>query len=130
MSGGNVIVCDECGKIVESPSVKEARLTIDQEVVDVAYFICDECGSPYVLFILDGKARHLKADYDRYMRRIDRKRRVSDADEEVARVKLRRLKGRSDKLKKRYLGGFTVTSVNGADCCLVYHDERGERETR
>lgn len=123
------IYCDCCGEDLGSLSVKECRLTIYQEVVDVAYFTCPSCGMLYVVFILDGRARYLKADYDRYMKRISRKRNVTEADANVASAKLRRLKDRNDMLKKRYLGGLTVVSVNNADERLEYHDWRGERET-
>ena len=127
---GSMIYCDECGKEIGSLSMKESRLVIDQEVIDVAYFICQECETLYVMFILDGKARHMKSDYDKFMRRMSRMRRVTSADQDVARAKLRRLKNRNDKLKKRYLGGLTVVSVNNADEHIEYHDQRGERETR
>lgn len=126
----NIIYCDRCGEEVGSLSVKEYRLTIDQEVVDVTYFTCPSCGMLYVIFILDGRARHLKADYDRYMKRMSRMRKVTEADANVASAKLRRLKDRNEMLKKRYLGGLTVVSVNNADERLEYHDQRGERETR
>lgn len=124
----SAIYCDECGKEIGSLSVKESRLVIDQEVIDVAYFICPECETLYVMFILDSKARHMKSDYDKFMRRMSRMRRVTSADKDVARAKLRRLKNRNDKLKKRYLGGLTVVSVNNADEHIEYHDQRGERE--
>lgn len=124
-----MIYCDECGKEIGSLSMKESRLVIDQEVIDVAYFICPKCETLYVMFILDGKARHMKSDYDKFMRRMSRMRRVTSADEDVAMAKLRRLKNRNDKLKKRYLGGLTVVSVNNADEHIEYHDQRGERET-
>ena len=124
-----IILCDFCGEDINSLSIKEYRLTIDQEVVDVSYFTCPSCGALYVVFVLDGRARYLKADYDMYMKRMRRKRRVTDADANVASAKLRRLKDRSDMLKKRYLGGLTVVSVNNADEHLEYHDQRGERET-
>lgn len=123
------ICCDFCGEDLNSLSVKEYRLTIDQEVVDVSYFTCTSCGALYVVFILDGRARYLKVDYDRYMKRMRRKRNVTEADADVASAKLRRLKDRNDMLKKRYLGGLTVVSVNNADERLEYHDQRGERET-
>lgn len=116
------IYCDCCGDDVSSLSVKEQRLTIDQEVFDVAYFVCPSCGMLYVIFILDGRARHLKADYDRYMRRMMRMRRVTKDDYDVSFAKLRRLKDRNEKLKNRYLGGLTVVSVNNADEHLEYHD--------
>jgi hypothetical protein len=125
----NTIYCDCCGEDISSLSVKEQRLTIDQEVADVSYFTCPSCGMLYVIFILDGRARHLKADYDRYMKRMMRMRRVTQADADVAFAKLRRLKDRNEKLKNRYLGGLTVVSVNNADERLEYHDWRGERET-
>lgn len=123
------IYCDFCGEDLNSLSVKERRLTIDQEVVDVSYFTCPSCGKLYVVFVLDGRARYLKADYDRYMKRMRRMRKVTEADANVASAKLRRLKDRSNMLKKRYLGGFTMVSVNNADERLEYHDKRGERET-
>lgn len=116
------ILCDFCGEDISSLSIKEYRLTIDQEVVDVSYFTCPSCGVLYVVFILDGRARYLKADYDRYMKRMRRMRRVTEADANVASEKLRRLKDRNDMLKKRYLGGLTVVSVNNADERLEYHD--------
>ena len=96
------IVCDKCTKEfrLKADDIKQTPKMVKSKVVEVSYFCCPHCGSPYIIQVLDRGTECMQSEYQKLYDRWE-KLRAENKDEKQLQSVYSVLIAKKNKLAKR-----------------------------